>query len=356
MKVLFLVPYPIGNAPSQRFRFEQYLEYLKQNNVIVKTSSFIGPDTWKVLYKPGHLLAKITGILLGFLKRTFDCIRSLSYDFVYIHREASPIGPPIFEFILAKILRKKIIYDFDDAIWLTNTSEANSFVNFLKSSNKVRSICKWSHTVVCGNQYLSDFAGSFNKNFVVIPTTIDMERVHKGVKTFGKKRIVGWTGTHSTMQYLNPLVEVFKDLEKTFDFELRIISNKAPEFQLASLKFIPWNKETEIADLLQIDIGIMPLVEDKWAQGKCGFKALQYMSLGIPSLISPVGVNQKFVTETKGAIATLNKDDWRQKLEMLLVMDVESLEALGGENKRYVKENYSVEANQSKMLALFKQA
>jgi len=144
MKILFLIPYPLDYAPSQRFRFEQYFELLKKNGFEIQAQPFIGVSTWNSLYQDGNLISKVWGIALGFFQRFDDLFRTRSADFVFIHREAAPIGPPFFEWFISKVMGKTIIYDFDDAIWLPNTSEENALVARIKWHAKVRSICRWS--------------------------------------------------------------------------------------------------------------------------------------------------------------------------------------------------------------------
>ncbi|TAE03515.1 MAG: glycosyltransferase family 1 protein, partial [Bacteroidetes bacterium] len=107
MKILFLVPYPLGQAPSQRFRFEQYFSFLTQNGIAFETQSFLSQKTWKILYKKGFFAQKIVGILAGFIRRLLILFSLHKFDFVFIHRETSPIFPPIFEFVIAKIFQKK---------------------------------------------------------------------------------------------------------------------------------------------------------------------------------------------------------------------------------------------------------
>ena len=124
--IYFLVPYPLGKAPSQRFRFEQYFKLLEEKGFQFKVRSFYSDSTWTFLHQEGHVLSKAFKITLAFFVRFFQLFSLLKYDFIFIHREVAPIGPPFFEWIIAKILRKKIIYDFDDAIWLPNYSESNS--------------------------------------------------------------------------------------------------------------------------------------------------------------------------------------------------------------------------------------
>ena len=295
MRILFLFPYPAGTAASQRFRFEQYLNFLKEEGIYTDYQSFIDEKTWAILYKEGYMIQKALGILRGFLRRMAMLFRVYGYDYIFIHREASPIGPPIFEWIITKVFRKKIIFDYDDAIWLPNTTKSNALVAGLKFHQKTAWISSWSYKVSAGNAYLADYAKQFQKNktnVIINPTTIDTQNLHNQQKqqlANDDIPVIGWTGTHSTMKYLDEIVPVLAELEKEYTFYFLVISNKKPDFSLKSLTFIPWNKESEINDLLQMNIGLMPLSDDIWAKGKCGFKALQYMALGIPALVSPVG-------------------------------------------------------------------
>ncbi|OWP61478.1 group 1 glycosyl transferase [Hymenobacter amundsenii] len=354
MHVFFLVPYPIGKAPSQRFRFEQYFAYLLAKGITYETQSFISDATWQILYKPGHHLRKTFGILSGFLRRFIALSKVAKADFVFIHREASPIGPPILEWIIANILNKRIIYDFDDAIWIANTSETNKIAAGLKWHNKVGAICSYAYKVSCGNQYLTNYALQYNYNSFVNPTTIDTIDLHNRVNNqiIKTKPVIGWTGSHSTLKYIDQIVPVLAKLEKEIDFEFRVISNQPPDLALKSLQYKQWNKETEIDDLLEFNVGIMPLEDDIWAKGKCAFKALQYMALGEPALVSPVGMNTEVVDQGVNGFICTTSADWEDALRLLL--KDEQLRLQMGESARKTIENrYSVTANLPNFLALF---
>ncbi|MDU0371643.1 glycosyltransferase family 4 protein [Hymenobacter endophyticus] len=354
MHILFLVPYPLGKAPSQRFRFEQYIKLLTTEGHTYQLEPFVSEDTWAILYKSGHTLRKALGIVGGFLRRFLLLSAVSRADYVFIHREASPIGPPIFEWIIAKLFRKRIIYDFDDAIWIPNTSAANSIVAGVKWHHKVGSICRWAYKVSCGNTYLRDYARQFNANAVVNPTTIDTEHLHNQVRDqqqFGPL-VIGWTGTHSTLKYLEQVVPVLARLEREFEFEFRVISNKPPQLPLRSLVFQPWRKETEIADLLGFHIGLMPLEDDLWAKGKCAFKALQYMALGEPALVSPVGMNIDVVTDGLNGFVCATPQEWEAALRKLLQNAALRTE-LGEQARQTIVNRYSVVANRPTFLGLF---
>jgi glycosyltransferase involved in cell wall biosynthesis len=352
--ILFVIPYPPGRAPSQRFRFEQYFDLLTAAGYTYTLAPFLSEATWAILYKPGHTVAKVLGILLGFLRRLLLLFRVPAYDYVFIHREAAPIGPPVLEWLIARVLRKKIIYDFDDAIWIPNTSEANRIVAGVKWHHKVSSICRWAYKISCGNSYLCDYARQFNPNAVVNPTTIDTLGLHNKVRDqkVPGRLIIGWTGTHSTLKYLEQVVPVLAELETRYDFEFRVISNQPPELPLRSLKFQPWRKETEIEDLGALNIGLMPLEDDAWAKGKCAFKALQYMALGIPALVSPVGMNTEVVQPGVNGYVCSTLDDWRNALEVLM-QNPELRVRLGEAARSAVVEHYSVSSNEQRFLQLF---
>jgi len=353
MKILFVVPYPHGKAPSQRFRFEQYLNFLKEENWSYSFSSFIDDNTWRILYKPGHTRQKVWGILKGFFKRFWLLFSVPAYDYVFIHREATPIGPPWFEWAVAKVLRKKIIYDFDDAIWIPNTSDNNKIVAGIKWHQKVGAICRWAYKVSCGNTYLRDYALQFNPNAIVNPTTIDTINLHNQVKDqHTQKIVIGWTGTHSTMKYLNQVVPVLQKLEEKYSFEFRVISNQKPDLPIRSLFFKPWRKDTEILDLLSFNVGLMPLEDDLWAKGKCAFKALQYMALGIPAVVSPVGMNTEVVKPEVNGYVCNSFAEWYKALESLL-QDPEARVQMGRAARRKIEKDYAVAANRTNFLGLF---
>ncbi|MGI4743447.1 MAG: glycosyltransferase family 4 protein [Janthinobacterium lividum] len=354
MHILFVVPYPSGKAPSQRFRFEQYLDSLTAAGYSWHIEPFMSQATWSILYKRGHTLAKVWGILKGFWHRIILLSSVYRYRYIFIHREATPIGPPVFEWLVANVFHKKIIYDFDDAIWIPNTSEANSLVAGAKWHQKVGSICRWAYKVSSGNKYLRDYATQFNPNAIINPTTIDTVRLHNEVKNqlSPGRLIIGWTGTHSTLKYIEQIIPILSDLEKEYDFEFRVISNQPPQLSLRSLVYQPWRKETEIFDLLAFHIGLMPLENDAWAQGKCAFKALQYMALGIPALVSPIGMNTDVVIDGKNGYVCATPEQWKRAL-VALMQDSALRAQLGQAARHTVENNYSVTANRRNFLGLF---
>ncbi len=351
IKILFLCPYPHDTAPSQRFRFEQFFRIMDDKGLKYKQYAFLSQWGWRILYAKGKSLAKAVAVLQGFLRRMIHLMMAVSYDYVLIHRELSPLGPPVFEWLLAKVFRKKVIYDFDDAIWLTDSE--SRFINRMKFFGKVGQIIRWSYKASCGNQYLHDYAKGYNSRSFIIPTTIDTVFQHnKLVEHQRDLPVIGWTGSHSTMPYLMPIIPVIKKLQEIYGFTFMVISNKDPKPELANYEFVRWDKHTEIQDLSRLNIGIMPLPDDKWAKGKCGFKALQYMALGVPAVVSPVGVNTKMIKENQNGYLCATTMEWEERLEQL-IKDKELRRRLGASGRKFVVENYSTAAVATNFLELF---
>jgi glycosyltransferase involved in cell wall biosynthesis len=352
-RIAFIAPYPIAQAPSQRFRFEQYFNFLEENNCTYAFFPFYDFKSWQLLYTNKSALRKAWVVLSSYFKRFSLIFKLRKFDVIFIHREATHIGPPIIEWIIAKILKKKYIYDFDDAIWLPNYSEGNSKFHRLKAYWKVKYCIKWAHRVSAGNAFLANYASQFNDKVIVLPTTIDTENYHNLKCQHDKTPIIiGWTGTHTTMQYLQTVVPVLQEIEEKYQIEIHIISNEKPVLDLKSLVYVKWKKETEIEDLVKFSIGIMPLEDNVWAEGKCGFKGLQYMALEIPTIMSAVGVNKTIVNTGVNGFLVSDSNEWKKAL-VSLIEDHKLRTKIGQAGYESVKEHYSVVANTSLFLSLF---
>lgn len=317
--------------------------------------SFISIKGWEILYQKGKTIDKAFSVIQGYLRRIALLFRVKSYDFVLIHRELTPFGPPIFEWIIAKVLRKKIIYDYDDAIWLADQESENPLWKILKWRSKVASICRWSWKVTAGNQYLAQYARKQCQNVVILPTVVDTNTHHASfleTKPDAQKITIGWTGSHSTLFYLNDVIPVLQELEQSYDFEFLVIANKDPHISLTHFRFIPWNKHTEIEDLSKIDIGIMPLEDTEWAKGKCGFKLIQYLAIGIPAVANDVGVNNQLILEEETGFLADSHEKWLQSLKKLLTHK-DLRKQMGSRGRDLIEKEFSVESQKEKFLSLF---
>ncbi|MFV0606754.1 MAG: glycosyltransferase [Niabella sp.] len=355
--ILFILPYPVNKAPSQRFRVEQFLPLLQHENIAYKLATFMDEKTWDLLYKGGSSFQKAIGIIKGYLKRWKHVLVDVhKYNIVFVHREAAPLGPPIFEWIITKLWRKKMVYDFDDAIWIPNTSTENKMMGYFKAFWKVGKICKLSTIVTAGNHFLADFARNSGASHVeYLPTVVDTERryIPENPKTENHTPVIGWTGSHSTLKYLDEILPVLNELNKEVEFTFLVIADKDPQLPLKNYKFVNWNADTEIEDLQKIDVGIMPLTADKWSEGKCGFKLIQYMALGIPAVASPVGVNKGIIKNGVSGFLCNTYSEWGEKLQLLLA-DRELREQMSKLSINTIKESYSICSIKGKLMTILR--
>ena len=325
---------------------------MKENGIETEIFPFISPNTHKIFYKKGHVFQKITGVISGFIKRIIFLFKAGQYDYIFLQREAAPIGPPVFEWILARLMRKKMIFDFDDAIWISDSK--NKWLNSIKAYWKIKWICKWAYKVSVGNEYLYSYASKYNNNVILIPTCVDVVNQHNKLKNQKTNPVVvGWTGSHSTLRYLDPLVPLFQEIASSGLAEILIISNKAPDFSFPGMRFIAWQEKTEAEDILNMNIGIMPLKDDAWSEGKCGLKLIQYLALGIPALASPVGVNSKIIEPGINGYLCSTIAEWKTSIEQL-IQDEQKRADMGYNGRKKMVEQFSIQANAGVFLGLFR--
>jgi glycosyltransferase involved in cell wall biosynthesis len=305
-----------------------------------------------VLYRHGHIPAKMWGAIGGYLRRPYDVWRAGSYHAAYVYREAAPIGPAWIERLLAS--RVPIVYDFDDAIYLRATSAANAWLGVLKSPGKTATVCGLARHVTVGNPVLAAFAQQYARVVSVVPSTIDTDAYLPLARPPSPRPVLGWTGSPTTLPHLASLVPALVRLSHLADFELRIVGGdlKVPGVRVTTL---PWQAATEVEDLRVIDVGLMPLPDDDWSRGKCAMKALQYMALAIPAVVSPVGANASVVDHGVNGLHASTEDEWVEHLGALL-RDPARRASLGTRARQTVEERYSCRVHAPRMARIFRDA
>ncbi|MBM3251169.1 MAG: glycosyltransferase family 4 protein [Candidatus Omnitrophica bacterium] len=355
MKVLFLVPYPT-EGPSNRYRVEQYLPYLKTQGIDYCIRPFMSSDFFKIMYKRGRHFKKIFLLLGSTAKRLSDLVRYNKYDLVFVHIESFPFGPAICEWFFSK-LGKPIIYDFEDAVYLPNFKGNNKVMNTLRHPGKFYQILRLSdHVIVC-NRYMRDFVYSFNRNVTVIPTSIDTGKFKlKDVNSQNKTPIIGWIGSHTTSYCLNQLINVFIKLAEKFDFSLKIIGGEE-NFNIPGVNVIneKWTLQKDIENFQSLDIGIYPLPNDERALAKTPFKTIQYMSVGVPVMASRVGGNIEIIQDGINGFLAATENEWLEKLTSL-IQDINLRKKMGLAGRKTVEERYSLERNAPYFVEILKKA
>ena len=353
MHVLAIVPGLYDKTPSQRYRVEQWEPLLRERGVEITYAPFEDEELHTLLYKPGFLGKKLQ-LVTRALNRRLSLIRKVTnYDLVYILREAALLGPPVFEKLIHQ-RRVPIVFDFDDAIFVSYRSPSNGYLSYLKFASKTKTICRIASHVMVGNPYLAEYARQVNDRVTVIPTTIDTEKYRVPPRTEKSgPPVIGWTGSHSTVQHLDTLRGALKKLAERESFRFRVIGTPTYECPPVEVEARRWRAETELDDLAAIDIGMMPLPEDRWSKGKCGLKALQFMALGIPTVCSPVGVNTDIIQDDQNGFIAGTEDEWVDKLSRLL-RSHELRQRLGQAGRVTVEQKYSAITQTPRVYEIFK--
>ncbi len=351
MKLLALVPCIPDTSPGQRFRIEQWAPYLSREGIEIKFEPFETPHLNALLYAPGHLARKARLVVEALLNRVRRLKSVRQFDAVYIFREAALLGPALLERWIHRT-GVPIVFDFDDAIFVPYLSPSNGLLSLLKCAGKARTSCRIAAHVMAGNRFLAEYASRYNPRVTVVPTTIDTEKYTVRSKPAATGPLtIGWTGSHSTVQHLDLLRKALCRLAERERFRLRVIGTGAYRLEGVEVESIRWTSETEVEDLRPIDIGIMPLPDNRWSQGKCGCKALQYMGLGIPVVCSPTGVNSQIILDGKNGMLAKSDEEWTEKLGMLL-NSVELRSCLGAAGRSTVEKEYSTQSQIPKILRI----
>jgi glycosyltransferase involved in cell wall biosynthesis len=282
-----------------------------------------------------------------------DVARANDFDIIFIFREALMTGSMKFERQFHNS-RAKVVFDFDDAIWHLNVSDANRMFGWLKKPRKTGKIIGLSDIVLAGNNYLAEYARKFNNNVKIIPTTIDTDAYKPvGTKQDTGKIVIGWSGSMTTIKHFELALPFLKILQEKYGDRLvmKVIGDAHYANAALGIQGMPWNRDTETEDLSSFDIGIMPLPDDEWARGKCGLKGLQYMALGIPPLMSPVGVNAQIVQHGSNGFLPKTTEEWVQYIEKLIASPG-LRNTMGQAARKTVEKKYSVNAWKGKYLEL----
>jgi glycosyltransferase involved in cell wall biosynthesis len=344
MKILFLPG--SYNSPAARFRVWQFVEPLREMGHEVTVRVLKPERPWSSSAKSRAV--RVIHNKVAMVQRIFSALTMLrdagKFDVVFMNRDIVPEEKIWF---LERYLFKRnprLIFDFDDAIHLSGNR-----------AEKLRKTLPQFAWITPGNETLAEFARPINSKVTILPTVVDTVRYQPVSQRVPGPLRIGWSGSRSTVKFCLPLIkDVLPRIAAVHDIEFVVIADVPPEFDLPDVKvrFIPWSPETEVESLLQIDIGLMPLNDEPFERGKCGAKAILYMAAGIPSLVSPVGVNQEIIAHGIHGFHCVTDEEWL-KYAILLLQDPELRERMGVAARQRAEDHYSVSSLLPKMLDVF---
>ncbi|MCI5163824.1 MAG: glycosyltransferase [Candidatus Electrothrix sp. AX5] len=322
------------NEPSARFRVRQYIHGLAEHDINVNENYPFIAKSGRYWYHKYPFLAQILPQLgtagLRIATRLPAIIESYKTNLTWIQREF------LTAFSTTEGLTKSPrVFDVDDAIWL-RLKATESFA---------KKIVRRMDGLVCGNSWLADYFSDCNTPTWVIPTGVDTERWRSGFLTPRENLYIGWIGTSGNYRYLYEIEQaLFQFFKKFASAKLFVIADSPPNFSYLSEKnvqFFPWSQDIEVQAVQQMHIGIMPLQDSDWERGKCSFKMLLYMSIGLPVVVSPVGMNREILQKGRVGFGPRNHSEWMDALTSLAVSP-ELRKQMGSRGREVVEQYYSV--------------
>lgn len=350
--IALLTAYPPGRVPGLRFRIEQYISILEEKGFLIKWIGFFSDkeyiDFTKIetpVWKRAWLFAH------SFFRSLLRAVSRGKYAGIYLYREATLLGLPIVEYLWMRDI--PVLMDFDDAIWLVDVSEQNRAFGWLKSPHKTAALLRKVRLATVCNEFLAEYARKYAPEVQIIPTTLDTDRYRPQELPPRPYTTIGWSGSLTTLSHLKTAEGALYRLYQKYGERVRFRFIGAPHYRPPfPAEVLPWQASTEIADVAAIDIGLMPLPDNDWSRGKCSFKALLYMAMEIPPVVSPVGMNCEVVQDGINGLYASTEDEWVEKIS-LLIENPQLRREMGVKARETVIEKYSVRANASKYIAAF---
>jgi glycosyltransferase involved in cell wall biosynthesis len=354
MKVLALASYPI-EAAATRYRLQQFVVPLAARDIWLTIHPFLDSKLFKNLYRREAIAGTAAGLLKSAILRLQDLLAVRKTDVLMIQREAMLFGPPVIEWLSTQVLKRPMLLDLDDATYVSYTSPTYGRVGrAFKWFSKTDDLIRWAKVVTCGNRTIAEHVTQKGGSARIIPTVVDTEvfrpadRVNDGVP------VIGWVGTHSTFSYLETIFPALQKLAESHSFRLKVVGSGRPEVKLPGIEVenLQWQLAREISDFQSFDIGLYPidssLYADSWAAGKSGFKAIQYMAIGIPYVATPVGAVAEIGKVGTTHFSATSEDEWLRSLQLLL-SDSKRRQEMGAAGRAYAVKNFHLEAQAQKL-------
>ena len=348
---VYFFPKYSSKGPSSRYRIYNFIyHYDKAGYVPIVYPLF---EDWylECIWNHNPKWKIIHRIIWAYLKRLVNIIRLPVNSKLYIGSELFPYIPYGLEFILA-IKRIKYIIEYDDAVFHYYDLHRLWIVRRILEKKTPTVISRARH-VITGSEYLTNYAKKYNPSVTEIPTCIDEKKYENQVLANKEIFVIGWIGSPSQSKQLIKIVPAFKRLALCCDYKLNLIGyDKKLRNKLDGLptEFIEWSDDTEVYEMAKFTVGIMPLDDSSFSKGKCAFKLVQYMALGIPTISTPLQSNININSDSSNLFAN-TVDEWYDAF-VRVIQNPEYFEKVGLKNKSIAMENYTIQANVNKHLEL----
>jgi len=261
------------------------------------------------------------------------------------------------EVLLVRRSAKRLVFDFDDAVFMRSSNTKSSLVSSVRQHGFARTV-RAADLIIAGNEFLGNQAAAqiTAARLRVVPTCVDTDLYplasHR--QTANGIRLV-WIGSSSTLKGLERVRDLWEIIGRHCPgVSLKLICDRPMTLDHLPIEFRPWSSATEGAELAEADIGISWLPDDSWSRGKCGLKVLQYMAAGLPVIANPVGVQTEMVRHGETGFLAETPEEWCEAVNQLAA-DPALRRRMGQEGRRIVESEYSVAAGAARWVAALDQ-
>jgi len=351
MQVLALTRYgSLGS--SSRVRFYQYLPSLAASGLEIRVAPLLGNDYVRNLYSGKR--QPVFPVLLAYIRRVASLLAGRHFDLLWVEKELFPWIPYRVESLL---LGRRIpcVVDYDDAVFHRYDRHKSPLVRALLGK-KIDTLMRRAKTVVAGNQYLADRASSAGATKIeYLPSVVDTDRYTTRQKTAEQFRI-GWIGSPVTAPFLGLIRDALEETARKTGARLVLVgAGDRDPLPGVGKELHPWSEDSEVAHIQSFNVGIMPLPDRTFEQGKCGYKLIQYMACGLPVIASPVGANKRIVEQGTTGFLASNTTEWVEAL-VKLYKDADMRAALGKAGRRKVEREYCLQVTAPRLVKILTEA
>jgi glycosyltransferase involved in cell wall biosynthesis len=321
-------------AASTRHRVSYYLPGLEARGIRVDLAPFLDDDYLKRRFARGEV--SLTAVIRGYARRARQLLGQRRYDVAWVQGELSPLLPGWLDRLL---LRLPYVYDFDDAFYLKYALRGGLTGRLLGA--KFEQFIGGAAVTVAGNATLAAHATQYCDDVRIVPTVVDHDRyLPADLDREGGVFNVGWIGSPSSIRCLKVVEAPLQALATEGAVRLTVVGGVASPIPGVEVVNVPWSEASEVSHIRQFDVGIMPLEDEPWTRGKCGFKLIQYMACGVPAIGSPVGANRELLSDGVGVLAA----DCAQWLKALRQVrdDPAAARKMGDGGRARVRDGYSL--------------
>ena len=343
-----------STSPGQRFRIQAWAPHLARHGIENTELPFASPRLENLLGQPGHVPAKLVHTVHSYACYAASRPDPAAYDLFFVHREATPFGPPLRERWIRRRSPAGFVLDIDDPLFIPETRSPTPFARVLRVGDKWKRLCDLADVTLCINEEIAAAISPCCRRVEIVPNALDLEQYPRRPSAPDTERpVLGYSGSHSTLPELLVIQNALRRLAREREVALHVLGGAAP-FSIDGVKTIHhfWTPESEVRLLHQFIVGLAPAADTEYNRHKEFVKILLYMAVGLPVVASPVGSSARVIRHGVNGFLATSDDEWVEILRLLL-SDSDLCLRIGSAARQTVEEDYALARHLPRIIRLF---